>query len=31
VKTTERYVGADKKKRLHELVAKRELTLVNTQ
>ena len=28
VKTTERYIGADKKKRLHELVAKRELTLV---
>lgn len=28
VKTTERYIGADQKKRLHELVAKRALTLV---
>ena len=28
VKTTERYIGADKKKRLHELVEKRALTLV---
>ena len=28
VKTTERYIGADRKKRLQELVAKRALTLV---
>jgi hypothetical protein len=28
VRTTERYIGADRKKRLHELVAKRTLALV---
>ncbi len=28
VKTTERYIGADKKKRLHELVERRALKLV---
>jgi hypothetical protein len=28
VKTTKRYIGADQKKRLHELVAKRTLTVI---
>ena len=28
VKTTERYIGADEKKRFHQLLAKRALTLV---
>jgi hypothetical protein len=30
VKTTERYLGADKRKRLHDLVARRQLSLVRS-